>query len=252
MFSRPRRTGFRILPVVRRSRFAGSVAPSGAAFPLSYNDPVFTGMSDLAGYPNYVVGNDEVISNKQVALDNSGTWTIYMQNSCTLNYVRMVTREGPRENGSANAVHTLNWCYIEVYNVPGDHADGIQLYLPSATPKPTLRLRNCHIRVTGGAHAGLFGADGSRCFVDLEDVLFSSDGTGQNGLKLFDDIGGGAITLRMKNVYFTQNFQVSDIYINNSSGTNPVTVTLWDNVRECTLSGSTFTPGAAISQPSGT
>ena len=31
MFARPRRTGFRILPTARRSRFAGSYAPVGGA-----------------------------------------------------------------------------------------------------------------------------------------------------------------------------------------------------------------------------
>ena len=70
---------------------------------------------------------------------------------------------------------------------------------------------------------------------------------------LFDDLGGGAITVRMKNVYFTSSqFSVSDIFINNTVGTNPVTVSLWENVRQCTLVGSTFTPGSAISQPPGT
>jgi hypothetical protein len=92
-----------------------------------------------------------------------------------------------------------------------------------------------------------------RVAIDLEDVLFSVINNGQFGLRLYDDIGNGAITLRAKNVYFVQSGWANEAFdINRTSGTKPVKVTLWENVRWCTLVNGVFTPGALIAQPSGT
>lgn len=221
----------------------------GNAFPLSYSDAVFTGMTNLSPASSYNVGASETISNKQNANDATGDPTVIMDNTCTFNYCRFVTREGPRMAAGSNHTCALNWCYVENYMVAADHSDGIQMYGAGGSPKPTLRLRNCHFKNRDG-HVGVFAADAVQVFVDIEDCIFT--GGGQFGLRLHDDIGSGAITLRMKNVYFTDTFTNDAIFINLASGTNPVTVTLWENVRWCTLSGSTFTPGATIGQPSGT
>lgn len=218
-------------------------------FPYSYDDALFTGMANLSPSTNYNVSNGEVISNKQNANDNTTSQTVLMDDACTLNYCRFVTREGPRMAAGANDTCTLNWCYNENYHVEGDHSDGIQIYGAGGSPKPSLVLRNSHFKNRDG-HCGVFAADGVRVFVDIEDCIFT--GNGQYGLRLHDDLGGGAITLRMKNAYFTNTFSNAAIHINQTSGTNPVTVTLWENVRYCTLAGGVFTPGSSISQPSGT
>jgi hypothetical protein len=222
---------------------SGSDAPAagGNAFPFGYSDPVFTGMSNLSP--------GEIINNKQVADDSSGNQTIDMGAACTINYCRMVTREGPRLDAGSNDVCALNWCYVENYNVPGDHSDGCQAFGAGGSPKPILRLRNCQFKNLDG-HTAIFGADAVQVGYDIEDCLIT--GGGQFGLRLHDDIGGGAITLRMKNVYFTDTFTDSAIFINLAVGTNPVVVTLWENVRWCTFDGVTLTPGALIDQPAGT
>jgi hypothetical protein len=209
----------------------------------------------MTNFPNtnYHPADAAVVNRMQFANDNTDTWSVLMDRNITLNYCRMRTREGPREAGGSNQVHALNWCFIQHYMVGSDHSDGIQAYGAGGNPAPILRLRNTHIQNDGG-HCGLFVADGVRLAMDLEDVLFSVINNGQFGLRVHDDIGGGAVTLRMKNVYFVQSGWNNDAcFINQSGGgTNPPKVTLWENVRWCTLSNGVFTPGALIPRPSGT
>jgi hypothetical protein len=208
----------------------------------------------MTNFPNtnYHPADGAVVNRMQFANDTTSSQSVLMDRNITLNYCRMRTREGPREAGGSNQVHTLNWCFIQNYMVPGDHSDGIQAYGAGGNPKPILRLRNTHMQNDGG-HCSVFAADGVQLHVDLEDVLFTVINNGQFGLRLHDDQGGGAITLRMKNVYFQQSGWANDaLLINYTSGTKPVKVTEWTNVRWCTLANGVFTPGALIAQPSGT
>lgn len=236
------------------------VGGGGAAFPLSYNDPAFTGMSTLSGVPGYDASG-QTVSYKQIPNDLSGDAVIGMWGSCTIDHCRMVTVEGPRMGATAaNSVCTINWCYIENHNEGDSHADGIQCYGTfTNTPKPILRLRNTHMRGVGGAHACIFGANSGeylQILVDIEDCLFSGDGTCGNAIKLYNDHAPGStlVQLRMKNVYITEEstWEYGTLDINKTGATNPINVVLWENVRYCTLVGGVFTPGDLIPQPSGT
>src|SRR5882762_3749946 len=103
-----------------------------ATIPLSWNDPIFSGVTTSGAVE---IRNGGSLSNASIAV-NGSIASVLLDGSATLNDVRIMSDEGIRIGGSGNI--TINNSYIETTGLPGDHADGIQAYDPGGTGNVTI------------------------------------------------------------------------------------------------------------------
>ena len=116
-----------------------------ATIPLSWNDPLFSGVTTSSSVE---LQNGGTLSNASIT-DSGSIASVLGDGSFTLNDVRINSREGVRIGGSGNI--NISNSYIETTGLAGDHADGIQAFDPGGTGNVTITNRN----------AGHFGAAGS-------------------------------------------------------------------------------------------
>jgi hypothetical protein len=88
-----------------------------AGIPLSWNDPIFSG---VVTSPSIVVANGGTVFNKSIT-DSGNIASVLGEGSFTLDQVRINSEEGVRIGGDGNIV--INNSYIETTGVGADHAD---------------------------------------------------------------------------------------------------------------------------------
>ncbi len=103
-----------------------------AAIPLSWNDPMFSGVTSSG---SVILKNGGTISNKSIT-DSGDIASVVGYGSFTVDGVRINSTEGVRIGGSGDIV--INNSYIETTGKSGDHADGIQAYAPGSTGNVTI------------------------------------------------------------------------------------------------------------------
>src|SRR6188472_935853 len=103
-----------------------------AAIPLSWDDPMFSGVTSLNAV---TLKNGATLSDKSIT-DSGNIASVVGNGSFTLDGVRINSSEGVRLGGSGDIV--INNSYIETTGKPGDHADGIQAYSPGSTGNVTI------------------------------------------------------------------------------------------------------------------
>lgn len=206
---------------------------SSAAVPLSWDDPVFASVSTSG---RVVLSSGQSRSNLSIA-EQSGEPSILCNGSCTLDHIRINSREGYRcVSGNQN----LSWMWIEAMGVGDDHADGIQCYSPGSTG--TLTVKNTTIKVSGAMNAAYFAADNWNGSHVLENVLL------WGGQSCFFVPGDGGSSVSLTNVYIMQNTCGTPFRYDTVNGRRPAIVK-WENVRYVSIQSGKLVMGTQISRP---
>ena len=214
---------------------------TGAAVPLSWNDPAFAKVSNSAPL---TLNNGAVRSNLSITSD--GNMASVCCGSYTLNNVRINSREAIRAGGGDI---NLNWVWAESKGVSGDHADSLQCYGPGRSGKITAK--NSTFRAySSNATAGYFSSDDWRGDHVFDNVLFWG---GPYGLRINCD---GGNTVSLNNVYFVEgSFQHAGYMLNDGirdygpCGGRGVTITKWNNVRNARIENGKLVVGKALPPP---
>lgn len=208
--------------------------PSGALFPMSWDDPAFSSVTNSG---RITISSGQSRSNLSIA-EQSGEPSITCSGSCNLDHIRIRSREGYRcVSGNQN----LSWMWIEATGTGDDHADGIQCYAPGANG--TVTVKNTTIKVGGAVNAAYFAADNWNGAHVLENVLIWGGNSG------FFVPGDGGSSVSLKNVYFVQgSFRNGPIRMDTVNGKRP-TILQWENVRYVTIQDGKLVMGAAINRP---
>jgi hypothetical protein len=207
---------------------------SGALVPLSWNDPVFASVSNAGAM---TLSSGQSRSNLSIS-DQSGEPAITCEGSCTLDRIRISSREGYRcVSGNQN----LSWMWIDVVGTGSDHADGLQCYSPGSTG--VLTVKNTTIRASGAMNAAYFAADNWKGSHVLENVLL------WGGNYAFFVPGDGGSSLSLTNVYIMQGASSYGAFrMDVVNGQRP-TITKWENVRYVTIQNGQLVMGALIPRP---
>jgi hypothetical protein len=210
-------------------------APAANAIPMSFNDPLFTGMTAKTSMAT--LGNGQNLSNASWDLPSSDINVICNGNN-KLTKVRCRSRECIRLAGAGS--HTYDQCWFEARGTqPDDHADCIQTY-PATTG--SIILKNSYLRGDNSTHCGLFVADGWQGSVTVQNTIFHGQCF---GLRIFSD--SGPITMAFKDVFFVGPFQSTQYEIRRTPA--PMTITQWENVRNATIVNGLLIPGALLPKP---
>lgn len=214
-----------------------AVAPpsvSNAAVPLSWDDPVFKSVVNAG---RMVLSSGQSRSNLSIA-EQSGEPSVTCSGSCTLDHIRISSREGYR---CASGNQNLSWMWIEATGTGDDHADGIQCYSPGSTG--VLSVKNTTIKVTGAMNAAYFAADNWNGSHVLENVLL------WGGNYAFFVPGDGGSSLSLKNVYVVEgSTRYGDFRMDIVNGKRP-TIVKWENVRYVKIQNGQLVMGALIPRP---
>ncbi|MCA6107152.1 Ig-like domain-containing protein [Bradyrhizobium cenepequi] len=206
-----------------------------AAIPLSWNDPLFSGVTNAG---STWLQDGGTLSYKSVT-DMSGEAAVGGAGSFTLDHVRIDAREGVRIGGGGDI--TISNSYIETTGQGSDHADGIQAYAPGSTGNVTIK-NSTIVSHNTAATAGMFIADDYSGTFTFDNVVFQG---GPYGLRIAAD--SDDIYVSMKDVYFVGPFGYDDFLLQQVNA--KIHITQWENVRTATIVNGELVPGALISPP---
>jgi hypothetical protein len=208
---------------------------SSALFPMSFNDPVFTGMTESTD-PMADIPSGTTVSRKSIIYNNVNWPTFFFLGNGVLDHCRALTRECVR---LITGVVDIRWCYLEAMGVPpDDHADVIQVYGPGQAG--TWNISNTTIRAhLDYATAGLFVADNTTSHVNLDHVLFWG---GPFGMSIEGD--GNPCTLSAQHVYF-----VRDSFVYQAFAIESCSILKWENVYFCDIVGGDIANLEVIDPP---
>jgi hypothetical protein len=206
-----------------------------AAIPLSWNDPMFNGVTSSG---SVTLKNGGTISNQSIT-DSGDIASVVGYGSFTVDGVRINSTEGVRIGGSGDIV--INNSYIETKGGSGDHADGIQAYAPGSTGNVTIT-NTTIVSHNSNATAGMFIADDYNGTFTFNNVVFQG---GPFGLRFAADDKG--LTVALKDVYFVGPFEHDPLLFEKVNA--DIHITQWDNVRYATIENGELVPGAPISAP---
>lgn len=215
------------------------VASSQAIIPLTYNDPIFVGMTNTAndtwissGTMSFRSFPNDPVSEASIRCNNPGPILIH--------HCRADSNECIRFAGTSGGV-TIEDSWFYAHDVDPAHADTMQCFGSGGD----ITIRRTYIKANNtAATAGFFCADGYDGTFTFENVIF--DG-GPYGLRVHSD--GGPITLHLTNCYFlTGSFGTAPYTITETG--SQITIGTWSNVRFATIVGGVIVPGSLISPPS--
>src|SRR6478752_9337801 len=172
-----------------------------AAIPLSWNDPMFSGVTSSG---SVTLQSGGTLSNTSIT-DSGDIASVVGYGSFTLDGVRINSAEGVRLGGSGDVV--INNSYIETTGKSGDHADGIQAYAPGSTGNVTIT-NTTIVSHNSNATAGMFVADDYNGTFTFNNVVFQG---GPFGLRLNAD--DKDLSVSLKDVYFVGPFQYDPILL---------------------------------------
>ncbi|MCK1665208.1 Ig-like domain-containing protein [Bradyrhizobium sp. 153] len=209
-----------------------------AAIPLSWNDPMFGGVTNSS---SVTLQNGGAASNLSIT-DTGSVASVYGTGSFSMNDVRINSEEGVRIGGSGTI--NINNSYIETTGVGADHADGIQAYAPGGTGNVTIT-NTTIVSHNTAATAGMWVADGYSGTFTFNNVVFEG---GPYGLRIAADAGAGHDDyVALKDVYFVGPFNYGDFLFEEVNAN--IHITQWDNVRSATIVNGQLVPGDLIPPP---
>jgi hypothetical protein len=206
-----------------------------AAIPLSWNDPMFSGVTSSG---SVVLRDGGTVSNKSIT-DSGDIASVLGYGSFTVDGVRINSTEGVRIGGSGDIV--INNSYIETKGGSGDHADGIQAYDPGGTGNVTIT-NTTIVSHNDNATAGMFIADDYNGTFTFNNVVFQG---GPFGLRFAAD--DKDLTVALKDVYFVGPFEYNPLLFEKVNA--DIHITQWDNVRYATIVNGELVPGNLINAP---
>jgi hypothetical protein len=207
-----------------------------ATIPLSWDDPLFSGLTNSNSVE---IKNGGSLSNYSTT-DNGPLASVQLDGSATLNDVRINSREGVRIGGSGTI--NISNSYIETTGLAGDHADGIQAYDPGGTGNVTFT-NTTIVSHDNNATAGLWIADQYSGTFSFNNVVFEG---GPYGLRIADDAGRDDY-VSLNNVYFVGPFEYGAFLLQEVNAN--IHITAWNNVRYATIVNGVLVPGALIQPP---
>jgi hypothetical protein len=210
-----------------------------ATIPLSWNDPLFSGLTNSSAT---VVQNGGSLSNFSTT-DSGSIASVLLDGSATLNDIRINSEEAIRIGASGNV--TINNSYLQTAGVGSDHADTIQTFVGGGG-HGNVTITNSTIAASlSSQNSGMFVADGYYGNFTFNNVVFEG---GPVGLKINADAGAGHDdSVALSNVYFVGPFQF-DPFLFTKVNAN-IHITQWDNVRYATIVNGQLVPGALIPPP---
>jgi hypothetical protein len=216
-----------------------SAPPSVGTIPMSFDDPMFTNMTETTSSYNLQTGQSA--SHKSIRGPASGDAASTGWGNNNWDYCRCDSREGFHVCGPG--YFNVTNCWVQAFGQGADHADGIQAYSPGS--RGTIKVRNTSIRMSNtSATAGMFVADNWTGTIDIQDCMFWG---GPYGLRLHPDVGGDN-DVYLKNVYFVGPFAYGPIYFSDVWG-HVNHIRKWENVRNATIENGVLKPGSPIKPP---
>ena len=216
----------------------GGSEPSTGTIPLTFNDPMFTGMTERTSTITLSKGQNQ---NNLSIQEMSGNPSIMANGNNVVKLSRVKSRESYRVGG--NGTFDIRQCYLEANGTGSDHADTIQAYSPGS--RGTILVRDSMIKLgMTAANCGLFVADNWTGTIDLQNVVFTGGGY---GLRCHPDTGGDNI-IRLKDVFFVPPFGYGPMLFSDVGGHRNI-FELWDNVRNATIQNGQLVLGSVIPKP---
>lgn len=226
--------------VVKIETRSGAPDPEPNTIPMSFDDPMFTGMTELTSSLTLSDGQD--LTKRSIIENVSSPASIVCEGNNEITHCRVLSRECVRLVGST---YLIDGCYLESEGTGDDHADTIQVYAGSEGGIFDITVRNSHIRAhTTAATAGFFIADNCVGDVTCENVIFQG---GPFGVKFHADVGGD-INVYFKDIFFVGPFGTDPFTFLNFGG-GEVVIQQWDNVRHATIVDGILVPGELIPSP---
>lgn len=214
--------------------------PEPNTIPISFDDPMFTGMTELTSALTLSDGQD--LTRRSIIENVSSPASIVCNGNNEITHCRVLSRECIRLVGST---YLIDGCYLESEGTGDDHADTIQVYAGPEGGVFDITVRNSHIRAhTTAATAGFFIADNCVGDVTCENVIFQG---GPFGVKFHADVGGD-INVWFKDIFFVGPFGTAP-YTFLDYGGGEVVIQQWDNVRHATIVDGVLVPGELIPSP---
>jgi hypothetical protein len=210
--------------------------------PLSFDDPYFNGVTEFTSAIK--LQNNESFSNSSI-VESSGNPSLTCLGACTINRVRIESREGIRVAGNGTVAVTNS--VMDTTGIPNDHADGLQAYAPGSVG--TIALSNVtFVTHTSLTHTGMFIADNWTGTITMNNVVFNGNGAAY-AFRIYPDIGGD-IHISLNNVYLIGPFQYAPFDMKSVAGHN-VIADQWNNVRNATIVNGVLVSGSLIPCRSG-
>lgn len=214
--------------------------PELNTIPISFDDPIFTGMTELTS--SLTLTSGQALTRRSIIENVSSPASIVGGGNNEITFCRVLSRECLRVGGGTYLIES---CYLESEGTGDDHADTIQAYAGPSGAVFDITVRNSHIRAhTTAATAGFFIADNCVGDVTCENVIFQG---GPFGAKFHADIGGD-INIWFKDIFFVGPFGTAP-YTFLDYGGGEVVIHQWDNVRNATIVDGVLVPGSLISSP---
>ena len=216
----------------------GGTPPSTGTIPMSFNDPIFIGMTERTSTITLSKGQNQT---KLSIQETSGNPSITANGNNVIDTCRVRSREAYRVGGSGT--FDIRRSYLEANGSGDDHADTIQAYSPGS--RGTIIVRDSTIKLGMTAvNCGLFVADNWTGTIDLQNVIFTG---GLYGLRCHPDTGGDNI-IRLKDVFFVPPFAYGPMMFTDVGGHKNI-FELWENVRNATIENGILVPGSVIPKP---
>jgi hypothetical protein len=215
--------------------------PDTNTIPLSFDDPMFTDMTEKSSCMTLSTGQD---LSKHSIQETSGEPSIVCHGNNSLSHVRVKSRECIRITDDELIIENA---YLEAKGTGDDHADTLQAYCPGARGA-SVTLRNTHVRAYNeAATAGYFTADNWDGTITCENVIFQG---GPFGLRPISDPGCN-IDVYMRDVFFVGPFGY-DPFSFEEYGGGVLTIKEWRNVRNASIVDGKLVPGNEMAMPSKT
>jgi hypothetical protein len=243
---------------------------SGYDIPLSWDDPMFTNMTNnlipnapsgpghVAKYGESHFAPNQTISHTSVVIPDGYCPFVFNQTgNATLSYARIDTTVSA-DAAVLTQTKAASWSIDHVYidnnspsNPTGTHVDGIQFQdlINETSSAATVNINNTMI-ITGGndVTGGIFVADGWFGTINLTHVILQP--WTQPGLIVNSDTGGN-VHISLNNVFFDTSHGGSRGILKNWGG-HQVIIDAWNNVRDCTVVNGVLTLGNLIPKPTPT
>lgn len=215
----------------------GSGGESGdGVIPASFNDAMFTGMSE--GTAPIFLADGEDISNVSIE-EFSGDSTVVFGTGGSMTLCRVNSRECVR---ISEGTVVIDKCYLEATGQGDDHADTIQIFAIGGSGDVTVTNTHLVAHDTAATAAFLVGDSWSGS-ISFDNVIFHG---GPYSLVVFAD-PGCTINLSLNNVYFVGPFGFGPFNIEEVGG-GIINLT-WTNVYEATIVDGVVVPGDPIPSP---
>jgi hypothetical protein len=218
------------------------VPPGDGILPMSFNDPMFTGMTELTAPIVLLDGQNLTRTSIQ---ERTGDPSLTVAPTSVVTYCRILSRETTRV-GIASP--TFDHCYMEALGEPdvGDHADTVQHFvsLTAGSRETTVTWKNSHLvgHLVDATATYFWGDDWAGRLV-LENVIING---GPIGCK-FNAAPDAYTYINFKDVFFVGPFGNVPIQ-DNASGNSAWVIERWENVKMATIVNGVLVPGVDAPQ----